>query len=127
MFDAVGEHDAATHAVAEHDACRTGMLLGGDPDQGVEVAGVFGDVLEQHPLAARAAVSAMVERVGHQSIAAEPRSDVVVATGMLAQPVRQDHHPANRGIGSPDVIDDAHTVDTVEGSVRHAWLSSGAA
>ena len=96
MFDAVGEHDAAAHAVAEHDARGTGMFFGGDADQGVEVAGVLGDVLDQHPLAARATVPAVVERVGHQPVPAEPRSDMVVAAGVFAEPVRQDDHATRR-------------------------------
>src|SRR6201996_4743978 len=119
MLDAVGEHDAAAHAVAQHDARRTRMFLGRDADQGVEVGGVLGDVLQQHALAAGAAVSAMVERIGHQSLADEPRSDMVVATGVFAEPVREDDHAARcdpQVLEGPDVVDDAHTVDTVEGS-----------
>ena len=33
---------------------------------------------------------AMVERVGHQSLAAEPRGDMVVAAGVFAEPMRKD-------------------------------------
>ena len=91
------------------------MLLGGDPDQGVEVAGELGDVFHQHPLAARAAVSAVVERIGDQPVPAEPLGDMVVAAGMLAQPVREDDDAARRGVGGPDVIDNAHATDAVEG------------
>ncbi len=64
VLDAVGEDDAAAHAVAEHDALEFGMRGGGDADEVVEVVGVLGDVLQVHPLAAGTAVAAMVERIG---------------------------------------------------------------
>ena len=92
------------------------MFFGGDPDQSVEVAGVLGDVLDQHSLAARATVPAVVERIGHQPVLAEPRSDVVVAAGVFAEPVREDDHPTRRDVRGPDVVDDAHAADAVEGS-----------
>jgi hypothetical protein len=43
---------------------------------------------------------------------------MVVATGVFAEPVREDDHAARCATdvcGGPDVIDDAHTVDTLEG------------
>ncbi len=101
------------------------MFFGGDPDQGVEVAGVLGDVFHQHPLAARAAVSAVVQRVGHQPVPAEPLGDVVVTTGVFAEPVREDHHGARCDVGGPDVVDDAHTADTVEGSLATGGCHQG--
>ena len=65
----------------------TPVLPAGDPDEGGEVAGVLGDVLEVDPLAAGAAVSAVVQRVGHQAGGTEPLGDVVVAAGVFAEPV----------------------------------------
>ena len=41
VLGAVGEHDAAAHAVAEHDAVEIGVVGGGDVDEGAEVVGVF--------------------------------------------------------------------------------------
>ncbi|CKU83840.1 Uncharacterised protein [Mycobacterium tuberculosis] len=43
-FDTVSEHNAAAHAVPEHDALAPGIFPGGDPNEGVEVSGVLGDV-----------------------------------------------------------------------------------
>ena len=59
---------------------------------------------------------AVVERVGDQTVLAEPLRDVVVATGVFAEPVGQDNHRTRRDIGRPDVVDDTHATDTVEGS-----------
>ena len=92
VLDAVGEHDAAAHAVSQHDAFELGVRGGGDADEVVEVVGVLGDVLEVDALAAGAAVPAVVEGVGDEPGLAEALRDVVVATGVLAVTVRQDHH-----------------------------------
>ena len=89
VLDAVGEHDAAAHAVAEHDAVELGVLGGRDTDEGVEVVGVFGDVTQVDPLAAGAAVSAQVEGVDHEAGLAEALRDVVVAAGVLGVAVTQ--------------------------------------
>ena len=62
------------------------MLPVGDPDEGGEVAGVFGDVLDVNPLTAGAAVSAVVQGIGQQAGGAELLRDVVVAAGMFAEP-----------------------------------------
>ena len=70
--------------------------------------------LHQHPLTARAAVAAVVERIGDQSGLAEPLRDVVVTAGMLAETVRQHHHRTRRDVRRPDVVDDAHAADAVE-------------
>ena len=64
---------------------RPGCSRAGDTDQGGEVSGVLGDVPHPHPLAARAAVSAVVQRVGDQPGLAEAPRDVVVAAGVLAE------------------------------------------
>ena len=63
------------------------MLASGDPDQGVEVTGELGDVPHQHPLAVRAAVPTVVQRVGDQPVPAESLRNVVVATGVLTEAV----------------------------------------
>ena len=97
VLDAVGEHDAAAHAVAEHDALEFGVLGGGDADQGVEVAGVLGDVPQVDPLAAGPAVAAVVQRVGDEAGLAEPLRDVVVAAGVLGVAVGQHDDPARSG------------------------------
>ena len=68
---------------------RSGVLGGRDADQGVEVAGVLGDVPQVHPLAAGSSVAAVVQRVGDQAGFAESLRDVVVAAGMLGVPVGQ--------------------------------------
>jgi len=60
-------------------------------------------------------MSAVVERVGHQPVPAEPLSDVIVAAGVLPQPVRKDDHRTRCDVGGPDVVDDAHAGDAVEG------------
>ena len=59
-------------------------------------------------------MSAVVERVGDQPVLTEPRSDVIVAAGVFAQPVREDDYRARCDVGSPDVVDDAHTAHAVE-------------
>ena len=114
MLDAVGEHDAAAHAVAQHDPLQPGVVGGGDADQGVEVVGVFGDVAQVDPLAAGTAVTAMVQRIGDEAGLTEPLRDVVVATGVLGVSVRQHDDPLRLDIGCPYVVDDAHAADTVE-------------
>ncbi len=96
MLDTVGEHDAAPHAVAEHHQLQAGVLGGGDPHQGVEVAGVLGHVAQIDPLAAGAAVPAVIQCVGDQAGFAEPGRDVVVAAGVFGVAVGQHHHPARR-------------------------------
>ena len=111
---AVGEDDPTTHAVPEHDALQTGIFPAGDADQGVEIAGVLRDVPHQHPLAAGAAVPAMVQRVGHQPRVTEGLRDVVVPAGVLAETVGQHDHRARRSVRSPDVVDDAHAANAVE-------------
>ena len=63
------------------------MLASGDPDQGVEVAGELRDVAHQHPLAVRAAVATMIQRIGDQPVGAEPLRHVVIATGVLTETV----------------------------------------
>ena len=92
MLDPVGEDDAAAHAVAEHHALESRVRRGGDADQVVEVVGVLGDVLQVDPLAAGAAVSTQVERVGDQPGLAEA----------LARRGRSDGRARrSRGTGSP--------------------------
>ena len=113
-FDAVGEHDPTAHAVPEHDALEAGVLPGGDADQGVEIAGVLGDVPHQHPLAIGTAVPSVVQGVGDQPRVAEALRDVVVAAGILAEAVRQHDRRSRRGVRRPDVVDDAHAADAVE-------------
>ena len=93
VLDAVGEHDAAAHAVAEHDALEPGVIGGRDADQGVEVVGVFGDVAQVDPLAAGTAVAAMVQGVGDQAGFAEPLRDMVVAAGVLGVAVASTTTP----------------------------------
>ena len=114
MLDAVGEHDAAAHTVAQHDPLQPGVVGGGNADQGVEVVGVFGDVAQVDPLAAGTAVTAMVQRIGDEAGLTEPLRDVVVATGVLGVPVRQHDDPLRLDIGCPYVVDDPHAADTVE-------------
>ena len=63
VVDAVGEDDAAAHAVAEHDALQCGMRGGGDADEVIEVAGVLRDVPQVDPLAAGPAVATVVEGI----------------------------------------------------------------
>ena len=115
MLDAVGEDDAAAHAVAEHDALEFGVLGGRDADEGVEVVGVLGDVAQVDPLAAGPAVAAQVERVGDEAGLAEPLRDVVVAAGVLGVAVAE-HDDAARAscLRRPHVVDDADAADAVE-------------
>ena len=94
VLDAVGEHDAAAHAVAQHDALELRVLGGRDADEGVEVLGVLGDVAQVDPLAAGAAVSAQVEGVDGEARLAEPLRDVVVAAGVFGVAVAQHDHTA---------------------------------
>ena len=116
MLDGVGEHDAAAHAVAEHDALELRVLGGGDADEGVEVLGVLGDVAQIDPLAAGAAVTAQVEGVHDEARFAEPLGDVVVAAGVLGIAVAEHDHTATvLVLRLPHVVDDADTADAVEG------------
>ena len=116
MLDPVGEHDAAAHAVAEHDALELRVFGGRDADEGVEVAGVFGDVAQVDPLAAGAAVSAEVEGVDGRPDSPKSLRDVVVAAGMFGVAVAQDDHTARVVVlGLPHVVDDADAADAVEG------------
>jgi hypothetical protein len=60
-----------------------------------------------------------IEGVGDQPFAAEPGDDVVVAASVFTQPVGENDDPPRRApdiCRGPDVIDDAHIVDTVEGT-----------
>ena len=103
------------------------MLPVGDPDQGGEVAGVFGDVLDVNPLTAGAAVSAVVQGIGHQAGGAEPLRDVVVAAGMFAEPVGQDHHtfggtPVEFGVHVSYTMRTPPTPSKVR-SARVVWIS----
>ncbi len=116
MLDAVGEDDAAAHAVAEHDPRQVGVFGGGDADQGVEIVGVLGDVAQVHPFAAGAPVAAEIQRVGDQPGLAEALRDVVIAAGMLGISVAE-HDDAARGcLRGPHVVDDLHSADAVEAS-----------
>src|SRR4029079_11274918 len=105
MLDAVCEHDAAAHTVAQHDPLQPGVVSGGDADPGVEGVGVFGDVAQVDPLAAGTAVTAMVQRIGDEAGFTEPLRDVIVATGVLGIPVRQHDDPLRRHDGGPYVGD----------------------
>ena len=58
----------------------------------------------------------MVQRIGDEAGLAEPLRDVVVAAGVLGVAVRQHDDPARLDVGCPDVVDDAHAADTVEGA-----------
>ena len=93
MLDPVGEHDAATHAVAQHDDLELRILGGRDADEGVEVVGVFGDVAQVDAFTAGAAVSAQVERVDGEAGLAEALGDVVVAAGVLGVAVTSTTTP----------------------------------
>ena len=117
VLGAVGEDDPAAHAVPEHDLGQPRVLPVGDADQRGEVVGVLGDVLDVDPLAAGAAVTAVIERVGDQAGLAEPLRDVVVAAGVLAEPVGEHDHASWAGVRGPGVVDDADAADTVEGAL----------
>jgi hypothetical protein len=84
----------------------------------VEVVGVFGDVAQVDPLAAGAAVTSVVQRIGDEAGFAEPLRDVVVAAGMLGVAVRKHDDTARLGVGRPHVVDDAHVTDAVEAAFR---------
>jgi hypothetical protein len=123
VFDAVGEDDAAAHAVAQHHTLDSRVLACGNADQGVEVTGVVGEVLQVDALTARATVPAQVERVGDQARRAEALGDVVVATSVLAEPVAQHHDASRRGLRGPDVVDDADGAATALGTLEAAFLA----
>ena len=95
---------------------RSGVFGGGDADEGVEVAGVFGDVAEVDPFATGPAVAAQVQRVGDEPGFAEPLRDVVVSARVLGVSVAEHHDPAQCLLRGPHVVDDAHAADAVEAS-----------
>ena len=107
--------------MAEHDAVQVRVIGRGDVDERAEVVGVVRQPLEPHPLAARAAVPAEIERVRDQPGVAEPLCDVVVPAGVLGVTVAEHHDSARGALGRPDVVDDPHSC----GAVERAFVAGG--
>ena len=114
MCDTVGEHDAAAHAVPEHDQRPPRMLAARDLHQ----LSVIGDELRHlphpHPLATGSSVPPVIQGVHGQTGIAEPLRDVVVAAGVFAVPVCQHDHAAHIAGGRPHVVDDPYPTDAAE-------------
>src|SRR2546423_14789009 len=70
-------------------------------------------------------MSAVVKRICQQRVLAEPPGDVIVSTGVFAQPVRENDHRARLDVGNPDVVNDARAADAVEGSFAAGGCHQG--
>ena len=73
-------------------------------------------------------MSAVVQRVGHQAVGPEPPRDVVVAAGVFAEPVGQDHHtfggtPVEFGVQVSYTMRTPPTPSKVR-SARVVWVSA---
>jgi hypothetical protein len=62
-------------------------------------------------------VAAVVKGIRDQAGGGETLRDVIVSAGMLAISVRKDHHAAGFDLRIPDVIDDADSAHSHEGSL----------
>ena len=60
-------------------------------------------------------MAAVIEGIGGQTGLAETLGDMVVSAGVLTVAVREGDHPAHRGVGSPDVVDDPDPAHAFEG------------
>ena len=118
MLDTVGEDDAATHAVSEHDQRQSRVLLTRGQHQRAVVRHELPHVPHPHPLTTGPAVAAVIQCVGPQARLAEPLRDVVIAAGVLAVAVGQHHHATQFGVRGPHVEDDADAADAAERSLR---------